>query len=408
MSAPLAVLVAEDDAHIALALQAMVRKALPGCRVELAEDGDAAWQQASGNAFDLIISDWNMPGLTGEELLARVRAQRPDLPFLMLTARTDRASVLAAIQAGVSDYLCKPFERETLMDKVQRLTRARPAELAPAPPTDPVSAIAERLKQGELGFLVLPAVAFKINEILDGPDPSADDIVAALELDPSLAGRIIATANSPFYCGRKRVDSLREAVVRLGQKETGHVVMAAATRNLFNAEMPLIEALLEQQWLHSMSTAACARQLALRLQLPSPEGYFTVGLLHDIGKFLLLSVLQDLYRGRGSLEEAAVRECLAHYHQRFGVSILQRWDFPAPFIEIVSYHHDRDYLAQCAPGLAAVELADVLVSHQGLPTEGEPLALAEQLLRRLGLGSEDLPGVLEAVEHYVEQLREVV
>lgn len=72
--------------------------------------------------FDLIICDWNMPGDTGLDFLEMLRAQSKyrDLPFLMLTAEAQVASVKAAVEAGVTDYIAKPFTSELVLAKVER------------------------------------------------------------------------------------------------------------------------------------------------------------------------------------------------------------------------------------------------------------------------------------------------
>ena len=92
--------------------------------VELLEAADGARAQAphQTKAPDIILSDWEMPEVSGEELLKWVRAQ-PALsatPFIMITSRGDRNHVIAAVNAGVSDYISKPFTAEELSRKVHK------------------------------------------------------------------------------------------------------------------------------------------------------------------------------------------------------------------------------------------------------------------------------------------------
>ena len=77
-----------------------------------------------GVNFDLIISDWNMPGVTGLELLKEVRAMEGDIknvPFLMITNETEQGNVVLAVQAGVNGYIGKPFSAPILYEKIQKL-----------------------------------------------------------------------------------------------------------------------------------------------------------------------------------------------------------------------------------------------------------------------------------------------
>jgi two-component system chemotaxis response regulator CheY len=73
--------------------------------------------------IDFVVSDWNMPKMTGLELLQAVRAdaQLKHLPFLMVTAEADKANIVAAVQAGVSNYIVKPFNPATMKDKLERI-----------------------------------------------------------------------------------------------------------------------------------------------------------------------------------------------------------------------------------------------------------------------------------------------
>jgi two-component system, chemotaxis family, chemotaxis protein CheY len=88
--------------------------------VEEATNGDTAYQMMQRTPPDLIISDWNMVPVTGLELLKKVRADaklRPT-PFIMVTAESKTENVIAAKQAGVSNYIVKPFNAETLRAKI--------------------------------------------------------------------------------------------------------------------------------------------------------------------------------------------------------------------------------------------------------------------------------------------------
>ena len=88
-----------------------------------AEDGVLAMRVLKSQKVDFVISDWNMPNMTGLELLKAVRADE-DLkttPFLMVTAEALQDNVIAAVKAGVSNYIVKPFTAEVLNDKITKI-----------------------------------------------------------------------------------------------------------------------------------------------------------------------------------------------------------------------------------------------------------------------------------------------
>jgi two-component system chemotaxis response regulator CheY len=88
--------------------------------VDEANDGDSAFQLLQKNPPDLVISDWNMVPVTGLDLLRRVRADArlKHIPFIMVTAESKTENVIAAKQAGVSNYIVKPFNADTLRAKI--------------------------------------------------------------------------------------------------------------------------------------------------------------------------------------------------------------------------------------------------------------------------------------------------
>lgn len=88
-----------------------------------ADDGSTAWEELQKNSFDLIICDWNMPKMSGIELLKKVRADDTykDIPFLMVTAEAQKQNVIEAVQAGVSNYVVKPFTAESISENLRKL-----------------------------------------------------------------------------------------------------------------------------------------------------------------------------------------------------------------------------------------------------------------------------------------------
>ena len=88
-----------------------------------AADGQQAWQRMQDGDIDLIVSDWNMPNMTGIEFLKQVRADEKfkKTPFIMVTAEGKKENVIAAVHAGVSNYIVKPFNAATLKEKMSKV-----------------------------------------------------------------------------------------------------------------------------------------------------------------------------------------------------------------------------------------------------------------------------------------------
>ncbi|MDD3553997.1 MAG: chemotaxis response regulator CheY [Deltaproteobacteria bacterium] len=88
-----------------------------------ADDGSTAWDILQKEQVDFIVSDWNMPKMTGIELLKKVRADErfQNLPFLMVTAEAQKENIVEAVKARVSNYIVKPFTPETLSEKIEKI-----------------------------------------------------------------------------------------------------------------------------------------------------------------------------------------------------------------------------------------------------------------------------------------------
>ena len=90
-------------------------------RLEEAEDGAQGYSKLKDGDFGFVISDWNMPNTDGLEFLQKVRSdpELKDMPFLMITAEAEKHKVVTALQAGVSNYIVKPFTGEVLKEKME-------------------------------------------------------------------------------------------------------------------------------------------------------------------------------------------------------------------------------------------------------------------------------------------------
>ena len=85
-----------------------------------APDGNEAVALFKPGAFGLVLTDWNMPGKSGLEVIKEIRAQDASVPIIMITTEAEKARVIQAVQAGVTDYLVKPFTADTLRAKLEK------------------------------------------------------------------------------------------------------------------------------------------------------------------------------------------------------------------------------------------------------------------------------------------------
>ena len=120
------VLVVDDFSTMRRIVGGLIREL--GCeKVIEAEDGVQALRRLESGGIDMVISDWNMPNMTGVELLRKVRASAEwkSMPFLLVTAEGRKENIIEAAQAGADGYVVKPFTVSTLADKLTAIFQKR-------------------------------------------------------------------------------------------------------------------------------------------------------------------------------------------------------------------------------------------------------------------------------------------
>lgn len=190
------VLVVDDATFIRDLVKKGLRDNFPGVQIEEAINGRKAQQMLSRQVVDLILCDWEMPELSGLELLTWCREQDnlKTTPFIMVTSRGDKENVVQAIQAGVSDYIGKPFSNEQLVTKVKKaLQRAGKLQALMS------SAPSKMLSTGGFANDSLAALTGGKAEVVktSAPAPAADAPAA-----PSVAPAPAAASKSPAGRGQ--------------------------------------------------------------------------------------------------------------------------------------------------------------------------------------------------------------
>jgi two-component system chemotaxis response regulator CheY len=116
------VLLADDSGTMRTIIKRSLASLGVSGAVEAADGLQAIELFKTGGGFELVLTDWNMPGKTGIEVVREIRALDDKVPIVMVTTEAEKTRVMEAIQAGVSDYLVKPFTTEVLRAKLERFT----------------------------------------------------------------------------------------------------------------------------------------------------------------------------------------------------------------------------------------------------------------------------------------------
>ena len=232
---------------------------------------------------------------------------------------------------------------------------------------------AQDLVQQSLELPTLPQVVAKINALVDDPDVGVREIGAAVGEDAPIAAKVLKIANSAYFGLREKVVSTEHATAVLGIRMLRTVAMQASVISQFEHLRANEDFSLEQQWKHSILTGQVCAALAARCRARiglAPEEFQVVGLLHDIGKILLLEGKGDEFlevareARRGGVPQHSVEEqAFGFHHGHVGALVAQSWGLPKPVTEAIQFHHGPREALVSDPTVALVALVNLL-AHQ--------------------------------------------
>ncbi|MEJ2640987.1 MAG: HDOD domain-containing protein [Desulfosarcinaceae bacterium] len=256
----------------------------------------------------------------------------------------------------------------------------------------------------------LPAVAMAVNRMLQDVNAPIEKMVAMLEKDQSLALRLLRLVNSSFYGFKSRITSLRHAVTLMGYSTVQHAVVTVSVIDCLKISSTLNGFKASQFWTHSIGVAVMCRYLANRTKLAEPEEAFTAGLVHDLGKVVLINHFTEEFAAllaRISADEitfyASEKSCDTYPHTLIGGHLAKRWMLPEALQTAIRHHHGGHTPATDNPLVDLVAVADSLINtidnaagHQ-FKREEIPAALREPIIAALKLRARWFPLVKEEV-----------
>lgn len=334
------VLLVEDDPQMADLLKLLIEAAAPGTQVDWVSDVDSAERSASSRLFDLVLCDWNLPGRAGIALASYMRKRGSKTPIVMITGRSDRASVLAARSQGVDAFIAKPFHAEAVVARLRgMLSDAQPSDdsTAPSHAGATLTEYLGGLSDSELELPVMQGTRHGSELLSEEQGPDLGELKREWEHDPVLSSRLIAIASSSAFNSQGRpCNSLGEALQRLGWRTAVNVATALALKEGVKLDDALLRARAERQVELAELVAEKAVELA-RASGIDPAPCQTAALLHRIGHSCVLYQAQEyLNRGGSPLDVKELEQAV----QRFGDAFMERlqslWRIPARLRETMA------------------------------------------------------------------------
>lgn len=224
----------------------------------------------------------------------------------------------------------------------------------------------ELIKQHIDSFPVLPVTVTRLMKVTNDPEGSAQDVMEAILPDQSLCLTVLKIANSALFGRPKQVDSLKRAVAILGFNEVQRIALTKVLINSFSKIARRHKVVVDKFWAHSFMCGLAARVIARDLKI-SPDTAFMGGLIHDIGKLIMLETFADDY-ALGDWMTLFSNEEILHdelkmfsfTHDMVGGQLLRKWLFPENLITAVAYHHRPGEAVDDKDFVHIIQLADLL------------------------------------------------
>lgn len=253
----------------------------------------------------------------------------------------------------------------------------------------------------------------EIEEALQSTQCNLSTIGDAIQKDPDLTARLLRLANSPFFGFASRLSTVAEAVSLLGIQQIQDMIVASSVLEQFKG-VPDQFVNKDSFWRHSLAVGIAARLIAMERRLPKPDKFFVAGLLHDVGRLVLLSqaaewaqAVFELYGRERILLRDAEKQVLGYDHQQIAAELLQSWSYPPVLVQAVAFHHSPGQ-SMAKLETSVVHLADHLIVAMGIGSSGELLIppLDEKAWNIVGLDIEVLGKILEAIDEQILAVEE--
>lgn len=354
------ILLVDTDEKIRIKLARVFTEA--GFGVVVAENADKAWEQLSAHSVELVICDMHLPDVGGHRFLKQVRQRYPSVIRIIMSGFGEGKDVVESLRDGSARmYVVKPWDERKLLTEVMNLVR-----LGDMFKSRQLLDVFNNMKE----LPALPETYTKICGLIE-EEAGIEAIAKVVEQDQTIAVKLLQVANSVYYS--MNTGSVRQAIVFMGLTNLKTIVLGLTV-------MKQLEGLQggffskEVLWEHADRVNRITHQLFNRcLGRPMKDSEATAGLLHDIGRVLLLKDYSRSYAGvakaafgnRESTFRETEKSLMGISHDEVGGFLLNWWSLPQPIVEAAMFHHDpANPVIIHREVVAAVHVADYLAWKQ--------------------------------------------
>jgi len=334
------VLIAEGDPWVRDMLTQMLLSVRCDAEVKVCANGNEALA-ALASGPDLIIAARELPGLDGLDLLRKVRSRprSPVLPFIIISSRSDAASVREVLPLAPTAYLSKPLNLDLLRKRLeQQLLKAGESVACDVPANRAGLKLPRFIEEHRATADGGPLFADVQQAVKRALNPQGLDLRVLEEevrSDPQITAVLIAAANSAALHREGAVQTLMPALNKLGTTQSMNLILGLALKRSARLSDPLLSRYAGEYWNLSLRTAEYGRNLAQMLELDN-ERCYCAGLLHCLGDLALLRCLQEWVLGGGELDENEIEVSLSQSGAAYGSALRARWRLPLELRELIA------------------------------------------------------------------------
>ncbi len=278
---------------------------------------------------------------------------------------------------------------------------------------------AREVLRNATGLPTLPIVVARLAALLNDETKGAAQFERVVKPDPALTANLLRLANSAFFGLRREVTSVRQAIALMGAKRVFELSASASFNQVLPKRIPGYEIESKTFWIHCIAVGAMAESLAQKADIKPPEMIFVAGLLHDIGKLAVGSllvakseaVLGRVFDGDASFVNSE-REVIGTDHQEVGALMASEWCLPKAVEWTTRWHHHPNEAPEDVDQklIDLVHLADGLAHLVGFGADVGELArqMEEYPMERLGLKVQDMELTAGEVAGQIHEMAETL
>ena len=260
----------------------------------------------------------------------------------------------------------------------------------------------------------LPEVTLRLGEMIEDPSCPVSEIGEAISGDPGLTARLLRIVNSSFYGFPSRVDTVPMAITILGTRQLRDLVLSTSVVDTFtDTQSTVIN--MKNFWQHSIACGVAAREIATCMQLANSERLFVAGLLHDIGKLVMLSTLEDDYgeliqrlQKKTTFQASYEKEIFGFDHADIAEELLRAWNLPESLVEPVACHHVPARAHQFRHDAYIVNLANAVANRISPAIGDDDTKIVDETWTELGLDSTSLNTLINATKSKLDSVFELI